>query len=365
MIKRTEREPIVRWIDDAVAAGARRRAACSLLGVSTRTLERWRGAGTLREDGRCTRVQVARNQLSDAERAQVLMVANSEVFADLPPSQIVPILAERGEYIASESTFYRLLRAAGQLGHRQSSRPAQTRHKPRALSAWAPNQLYSWDISYLPTTIRGVFFYLYLFMDVYSRKIVGWQVYAEESSAWAADLMTDIAASEHIAPDQVILHADNGGPMKGATMRATLQRLGIVASFSRPAVSNDNPYSEALFKTLKYRPLDPLRRFDDIRQARQWVAGLVNWYNHDHRHSAIQFVTPAQRHAQQDHAILAQRQTVYALAKTRHPERWSGPTRDWTPADIVFLNPETTPGTNEPDHPERINSEKDRKRQVA
>lgn len=175
------------------------------------TLERWRGAPTLREDGRRTRVQVARNQLSEAERAQVLTVANSPAFADLPTSQIVPILAERGEYIAAESTFYRVLRAAGQLRHRQSARPAQVRHKPRALSASPPNQLYSWDISYLPTTIRGVFFYLYLFMDVYSRKIVGWQVYAEESSAWVADLMADIAASEHITPDQVALHADNWG----------------------------------------------------------------------------------------------------------------------------------------------------------
>lgn len=365
MIVRAERERIVCWVDEAAAAGARRRTACTLLGVSVRTLERWRAPGTLGEDGRRTRIQCAHNQLSDVERAQVLAIANSATFADLPPSQIVPILAERGTYIASESTFYRVLRAAGQLGHRQACRPAQVRHRPRALSACAPNQLYSWDISYLPTTIRGVFFYLYLFMDVYSRKIVGWQVYAEESSAWAAEIMEDIAANEHLVPDQVTLHADNGGPMKGATMHATLQRLGIMPSFSRPAVSNDNPYSEALFKTLKYRPLHPLRPFDDILEARQWVAGLVTWYNHDHRHSAIRFLTPAQRHAQQDAAILARRQTVYALAKARHPERWSGLTRDWTPVGIVFLNPETAGENDQSNAREQINSVKTQMRQVA
>lgn len=153
--------------------------------------------------------------------------------------------------------------------------------------------------------------------------------------------------------------------MKGATMRATLQRLGIMPSFSRPAVSNDNPYSESLFKTLKYRPLHRLRPFDDIIQARQWVTGLVAWYNHDHRHSAIRFVTPAQRHAQQDNAILEQRETVYALAKARHPKRWSGPTRDWTPVGIVFLNPETAVEKDQPNPPERINLASDRKQQVA
>lgn len=365
MIVRAERERIVCWVDEAAAAGARRRTACALLDVSVRTLERWRAPGTLGDDGRRTRLQCAHNQLSDVERAQVLAIANSATFADLPPSQIVPILAERGTYIASESTFYRVLRAAGQLRHRQTCRPAQVRHRPRALSACSPNQIYSWDISYLPTTIQGVFFYLYLFMDVYSRKIVGWQVYAEESSAWAAEIMKDIAANEKIEPDQVTLHADNGGPMKGATMRATLQQLGIMSSFSRPAVSNDNPYSEALFKTLKYRPLQPLRPFEDLRQARQWVTGLVTWYNHDHRHSAIRFVTPAQRHAQQDPAILARRQTVYALAKVRHPDRWSGSTRDWAPVGTVFLNPEKANEKDQSKPLQQINSGNPPKRLVA
>jgi transposase InsO family protein len=267
-------------------------------------------------------------------------MANSDEFGALSPNQIVPVLAERGQYLASESTFYRILRAANQLQHRQASRPAKPPQQPKALTATAPNQLYSWDITYLPTTIRGVFFYLYLFMDVYSRKIVGWQVYECESSDWAAEIVRDIVCREGISRDQVTLHSDNGGPMKGATMLATLQALGILPSFSRPAVSNDNPYSEALFKTLKYRPEYPAKPFADLNQARLWVTGFVAWYNHQHRHSAIQYVTPHQRHSGQEVTILQQRQQVYEAAKKRHPERWQGKTRSWDPVTVVYLNPE-------------------------
>jgi putative transposase len=284
---------------------------------------------------------VPANKLSDQEREQIMAVANSDEFAYLPPNQIVPQLADRGEYIASESTFYRVLREAGQLQHRQASRPAAVQ-KPRPLEASTPNQVYSWDITYLKTTIRGMFLYLYLFMDIYSRKIVGWQVYEHESSEWAADIVRDIAQREGLTPEQITLHSDNGGPMKGASMLATMQALGIIPSFSRPAVSNDNPYSEALFKTLKYRPEYPAQPFAGVTEARRWVSGFVDWYNFEHRHSAIQFVTPAQRHAGLDTAILAQRQALYQAAKARHPERWSRQTRNWQPVQVVYLNPNKT-----------------------
>ena len=349
MISLPERQQIVHWVDEASAAGARRHKACELLGIAPRTLERWRQCGGLKHDARTTRAYVPENKLSDQERDQVLAVANSAEFAHLPPSQIVPILAERGEYIASESTFYRVLREAKQLKHRLASRPATARHKPKALQATAPNQLYSWDITYLPTEIKGVFFYLYLFMDVYSRKIVGWQVYEQESSEWAAEILSDIVQREGIERDQVALHSDNGGPMKGATMLATLQALGIMPSFSRPAVSNDNPYSESLFKTLKYRPEYPGQPFSRITEARQWVAGFADWYNHEHRHSAIQFVTPAQRHAGLDTAILVNRKGVYEAAKARHPERWSRETRNWDPVLEVYLNPDKSLDNERPD----------------
>ncbi len=341
MIPLPQRQQIVQWVEEASAAGARCHKACELLGIAPRTLQRWRQYGELLDDARSTRNYVPANKLSDQEREQIVAVANSVEFAHLPPSQIVPQLADRGEYIASESTFYRVLREAGQLQHRQASRPA-TAHKPKPLEARAPNQVYSWDITYLKTTIRGNFLYLYLFMDIYSRKIVGWQVYEHEDSEWAADILRDITQREGMTSEQVTLHSDNGGPMKGASMLAAMQALGIMPSFSRPAVSNDNPYSESLFKTLKYRPEYPAQPFADVTEARQWVSGFVAWYNFEHRHSAIQFVTPAQRHAGLDTAILTRRQALYQAAKERHPERWSGQTRNWQPVQVVYLNPNKT-----------------------
>lgn len=212
--------------------------------------------------------------------------------------------------------------------------------KPETLAATEPNQLYSWDITYLPTVVKGIFLYLYLVMDVYSRKIVGWQVYEEESSALAADLMTDICQREAIQRKQVVLHSDNGSPMKGATMLATLQELGIVPSFSRPSVSNDNPYSESLFRTLKFRPEYPCTPFEDLSATRLWVQGFVEWYNFEHLHSAISYVTPEQRHRGEDKEILVKRKQVYQVAKSEHPERWSRDIRNWNHVKQVLLNPE-------------------------
>jgi putative transposase len=341
MIPLPQRQQIVAWVEAANTAGARSHKACELLGITSRTLQRWRQHGELLDDARSTRSMVPANKLSDQEREQIMAVANSDEFTHLPPNQIVPQLADRGEYIASESTFYRVLREAGQLQHRQASRPA-TAHKPEPLTASAPNQVYSWDITYLKTTIRGIFLYLYLFMDIYSRKIVGWQVYENEDSEWAADILRDITQREGLKPAQITLHSDNGGPMKGASMLAAMQALGIMPSFSRPAVSNDNPYSESLFKTLKYRPEYPAQPFADVTAARRWVSGFVDWYNFEHRHSAIKFVTPAQRHAGLDTAILAQRQALYQAARAGHPERWSRQTRNWQPVQVVYLNPNKT-----------------------
>ena len=208
--------------------------------------QRWQ-RDVLRADLRPARVQSPANRLSEPERQAVLAVANSDEFGHLAPSQIVPRLADRGEYIASESTFYRVLRAARQLGHRSAQRPGQPRSKPRALSATAPNELFSWDITYLPTLVAGHYFYLYLFLDLFSRKIVGWQVYETESSALAGEVMTDICLRERIAPHQVVLHSDNGSPMKGAAMLATLQALGVMPSLSRPSVSRRTTHTPSHF----------------------------------------------------------------------------------------------------------------------
>lgn len=329
---------ILDLIDEAVASGARLARACNLLGLCARTIQRWRQQG-IGEDRRQGPKSEPANKLSAEERHEVLARVNSASFRDLSPQQIVPRWADLGEYLASESTIYRLLRTEGQLAHRAASRPP-TQRRPREHVATGPCQVWSWDITYLRGPVRGSFYYLYMIVDVWSRKIVGWEVHCEESSQLAADLFHRTYADLDLDSTGIVLHSDNGGPMKGSTMLATLHRLGVVASFSRPRVSDDNPFSEALFRTMKYRPNYPSRPFESLEEAVGWVAGFVAYYNTEHRHSAIRFVTPDERHFGREKAILSHRQRVYACARRRHPQRWTRTTRNWTPVDAVRLNPE-------------------------
>jgi len=317
--------------------GARLARACAVVGVSARTVQRWRHPGAA-ADRRAGPRQRPRNALTAAERQAVLETANASAYRDLSPHQIVPRLADQGIYLASEATVYRVLREARMLAHRARSRPPAPR--PREHVARGPGQVWSWDITYLATTVRGAFYRLYLIEDVWSRLIVGWAVHERESSDLAAELARQACARHGIGHDRLVLHADNGGPMKGSTMLATLQRLGVVPSFSRPRVSDDNPYSEALFRTLKYRPDYPTRPFPSLADARQWVAHFVDWYNTKHRDSALRFVTPHERHTGRDRQILARRRRVYQAARRRHPERWTRGLRDWTLPAEVRLNPE-------------------------
>jgi len=329
----------------AVQQGARRQRACAELGVDLRTLQRWRRAET-RGDRRAGPRQAPDNRLNAQERARILETVTAPEYRDLSPKQIVPRLADRGMYLASESTVYRLLRACGQLAHRSAARPAQRRSKPR-LQATAPNQVWCWDITYLRSPVRGCFYYLYLVVDLFSRKIVAAAVYDRECSTRAAALITAACAREGVARDALILHADNGPAMKGATLLARLQALGVVPSYSRPSVSDDNAFAEALFRTLKYRPDYPGGVFASPESAQRWVARFVHWYNTEHRHSGIRFVTPDQRHRGCEPAILARRAHVYREARARHPERWTGPTRCWTPIAVVHLNSPETQATSE------------------
>lgn len=333
-----ERINMIELISEARDCGARQSKACEMMGLSRKTFQRWMKSDR-QIDGRLERNDEPKNKLSERERQQILAIANEDKYARIPPCKIVPLLADEGRYIASESSFYRVLSAAKQLKHREKAKPRTRRSKPKALTASGPKQIFSWDITYLPTDVRGVFLYLYLVLDIYSRKIVGWQVYDNESSALAADLMRDICQQENIEKNKVILHSDNGSPMKGATLLATLQELGIMPSFSRPSVSNDNPFSESAFRTLKYRPNYPEKPFDGLLSARHWVAKFVAWYNQEHLHSAIKFVTPEQRHNGVDTDILKARNEVYRRAKQSCPIRWSGETRNWKPVGEVYLNP--------------------------
>jgi len=334
---------VIALINEACASGARLQAACKELELTARTVQRWRQGGTVKTDSRQQAAQqrCPANKLSETERKHLLTLINQPEFAHMPPNQIVPELADQGIYLASESTFYRVMREAGQLAHRGKAKPP-THQRPTPLQAVAPNQLWSWDITYLKTTVKGVYFYLYLIMDVFSRKIVGWEVYDSESAEQAGSVFRKAHLREGVAAQALVLHSDNGSPMKGATMLATLHQLGVTPSFSRPSVSNDNPYSEALFKTLKYYPGCPDKPFDSLEEARIWVAQFQTWYNDSHRHSGVKFVTPSERHRGDDQAILDQRKALYEKAKSNHPERWSGSTRNWKRIETVFLNPGRT-----------------------
>ena len=324
---------IVRLIEEAVANGARRAAACAELGLDARTLERWR-AGKAYDDGRRGPLQAPKNKLTAAERARIIEVATNEEFRDLSPKQIVPRLADKGEYVGSESTVYRILRTEKLMTHRGRAKPRTSRPKVEHF-AEGPNEVWSWDITYLRASVCGSFYYLYLMVDVWSRKIVGFSVEDVESTELASDLLCQ--AVQCGVPR--VLHADNGGPMKGATLKATMEMLGILASYSRPSVSDDNPFSESLFRTMKYRPEYPKGAFASLDDARAWVASFVGWYNEVHLHSGIGFMTPSDRHAGRGEAVLSARRGVYRIAHEQNPERWSGAIRPWTAPSTVRLNP--------------------------
>ncbi len=325
-------------IDEAIKNGSRSEKACELLGITVRTVQRWKEDGGVNEDQRAFRKQAPVNKLKDEERQKILEICNIAEYESLPPSQIVPSLVDEGVYIASESSFYRILKEEDQLEHRGKSKPRVVK-KPEPYIATGPNQVWTWDITYLPSSVKGVFFYLYMIMDIYSRKIVGWEIYEQQSDELASTVAKRAYLSEGINGKDLVLHSDNGTPMKGATMLATLQNLGVAASFSRPSVSNDNPYSEALFRTLKYKPGYPVKPFEGLEDSRNWVFKFVKWYNEEHKHSSLKFVSPAKRHRGEDEAILARRKQVYEKAKQANPERWSGKTRNWEIEEKVYLNP--------------------------
>jgi transposase InsO family protein len=339
MISLPDRRKTVKLIDKARSDGARLACACRVAGICVRTYQRWTGGADVKADARPTaRRPVPSNKLTQTERARILDICHQREYASLPPAQIVPRLADKQQYVASESSFYRILHAADEQHHRGRSQKPRKSQPPVGFCATAPNQVWSWDITWLASPIRGMFFYLYMIVDIYSRKIVGWEVNAVENSERAALLLQKAVLAEGCLLDPPVLHSDNGAPQKGFTLKAKLEALGIMASYSRPRVSNDNAYSESLFRTFKYRPEYPRNGFATIEIARRWVADFVSWYNNEHRHSAIRYVTPVQRHSGQDRRILENRKELYQKARQRRPERWSGQTRNWDYIDQVWLN---------------------------
>jgi transposase InsO family protein len=343
MMDAVTRQNAIELILESEQAGARRQKACEILGLPCRTFRRWlqRQQEQSLEDQRkaAAALRTPANKLSQEEREQIIAICNQSEYQSLAPTQIVPRLADKGLYVASESSFYRVLKDVDQVQRRGRAKSPRTVTKPKGYKATAANQVWSWDITFLASCIRGAFYRLYLIEDIYSRKIVGWEVHEAETAEHASVLIRKACLSEGVHEAGLILHSDNGSPMKGATMLATLQSMGIVPSLSRPSVSDDNPYSESLFRTLKYTPAYPSKPFSNLQEARQWVHQFVQWYNLEHRHSGIQYVTPNQRHTGRDTELLAKRKEVYETAKKQNPGRWSGKTRNWEPVTEVWLNP--------------------------
>jgi putative transposase len=276
------------------------------------------------------------HKLSPAERQLVVDAACETEYRDLNPYLIVTRLLECGRYLASVSTFYRVLRERKLLTHREESAPRTKRTPPPERIADGPNQVFTWDITYLKRTVAGLYFFLYLVLDLWDRSIVGWAVHERESSEHSEQLFRSMSIRYDF--DGVYVHQDNGGATKGGTLPTLFYELGIVPSFSRPRVSDDNPFSESLFSTVK-RSVGYPKTFDTIETARAWVARFVDWYNTEHRHSAIGFVTPHQRRHGLDHEIFARRNETLMQAYARNPSRFRNGPKLWEHQPNVVLNP--------------------------
>jgi putative transposase len=289
MTRLEDRQTLIGQIAEARGNGARQAPACALAGIDPRTLQRWRkNDGLTRSDRRPYAIRPAPSHaLTEEERARIVEVANEPRFAEVPPARIVPMLADEGVYIASESSFHRVLRAHGQMNRRGRVRPPRRSRPPTTHIATRPGAVWCWDMTFLPATVQGRWFYLYLILDLYSRKIVGFEVHNTDSADHAAHLARRTALTEgvHAMPVRPVLHGDNGATLKGTTVLAMLHWLGIEPSYSRPRVSDDNPYAEAVFRTAKYRPEFPVKGFAELDAAREWAARFVHWYNDEHRHS--------------------------------------------------------------------------------
>ncbi len=339
MTSADDRQKAIELIDEARKNGARLEPACEIMGISERTYQRWVEQGPNSKDKRpSAKRKTPANKLSKEERTKVLETCNSDDFADLSPAQIVPKLADKGIYIASESTMYRILKEEKQ----NTKRTTTKKRNPRPITthiATAPNQVWSWDVTWLPGPVKGFYFKLYMIIDIFSRFAVGWEVHEEELTEHAKRLVKKARFKHGSFGDPLVLHSDNGSIMKAQTFQALLAKLEIATSYSRPRVSNDNAFSEALFKTLKYVKTFPKGGFANIKEAREWVRGFVELYNNELLHSGIKFVTPYQRHYGLDHDILAKRDAVYQAARARNPERWTRGTRNWERINEVTLNP--------------------------
>ena len=272
------------------------------------------------------------------ERAKVLAALDSDAYMDKAPAQVFAALLELGIYHCSIRTMYRILAANDQVRERRAQRQHPTYTKPQ-LVATAPNQVWTWDITKLPGPTKGTYFSLYVILDLFSRYIVGWQVARCESAAVYQELVAACCNEQGVAREQLTIHSDRGAPMTAKSTALLYADLGIIKSHSRPYTSNDNPYSEANFRTLKYRP-DMPDQLGSVEHARQVVGALVAWYNHEHYHLGLALMHPADVHYGRTADIVAARQRVLDVAHAAHPERFvAGRPIQKTPPPVVWINP--------------------------
>lgn len=315
--------------------------ACALLGVPRSHYYRARQRAASEGDS-CPEPQArprppSWRALGEDERARVLEVLRSERFADLAPREVYATLLDEGTYLCHWSTMYRLLRQVRE-SRRRRDHPRQGYRKPELL-AKRPKQLWSWDITKLKGPATWTYFYLYVIIDVFSRYVVGWMLATCESAALAEALIAETCAREGIEPGQLTIHADRGSSMRSKEVAQLLVDLGVEKSHSRPYVSNDNPFSEAAFKTAKYHPSTP-ERFGSQEDARVWAQGLFAWYNYEHHHTSLALLTPAQVHQGLTSRVLAARKRVLAAAYAKHPERFvRGEPSPAAPPNEVWINP--------------------------
>ena len=311
------------------------------MGISVRTYERWKTDETSLIDKRKGSHQIKPSHvLSEDEKQQIIEICCKDEYSSLPPAQIVPLLADKGTYLASESSFYRVLRENNMTTKRGRVKRRTNQSAPE-LVAEAANDIWSTDITYLPGPVLGLFFYLYVVIDVFSRKIVGLEVYENESEMHMTHLLKrTITSLKGIMPK--VFHSDNGTPMKGRTLLDFIYSLKIIKSYSRPRVKNDNAHIESLFRNLKYFPSYPYQGFSSIDEARKWVSDFVNHYNNHHLHSGISYVTPEQKYTGLDVEILAKRKQVYEQAREKNPRRWSrNRTKSFTPTQVAKVGCKT------------------------
>jgi putative transposase len=319
----------------AVAPDIGMTAACRALGVSRATAYRHRSPRPPVPTRSRRRSPLA---LSEEERAEVLRQLHSERFVDASPAAVYATLLDEGTYLASERTMYRLLAANAEVRERRN----QLRHPAYAapeLLATGPRELWSWDITKLKGPAKWTWFYLYVILDVFSRYVPGWLVATAESAALAERLIADSVGKQAIAPGQLTIHADRGSSMASKPVALLLADLGVAKSHSRPHTSNDNPFSESQFKTLKYRPGFPAR-FGSLEDARAFCRRFFRWYNQEHRHSGIGLLTPAIVHAGLAADVQAARAITLAGAYAAHPERFvRQPPRPPGLPSAVWINP--------------------------